>query len=76
LIFFVTYTPISVDHVRGVQGRYFVIALPTTAIFLAALINLALPRGASAMAALAGGLFSGIATINALFEAHWLQPHQ
>jgi Predicted membrane protein (DUF2142) len=76
LIFFITYTPISVDHVRGVQGRYFVIALPTTSIFLAAMINLALPRGTSAMAAIAGGLFSGIATINALFEAHWLQPHQ
>lgn len=76
LIFFITYTPISVDHVRGVQGRYFLIALPPTAIFLAAMINLALPRGAPAMAAIAGGVFSGMATINALFEAHWLQPHQ
>jgi 4-amino-4-deoxy-L-arabinose transferase-like glycosyltransferase len=76
LIFFITYTPISVDHVRGVQGRYFLIALPPIAIFLAAMINLALPRGAPAMAAIAGGVLSGIATINALFEAHWLQPHQ
>jgi len=76
LIFFITYTPISVDHVRGVQGRYFLIALPPTAIFLAAMINLALPRGAPAMAAIAGVVLSGIATINALFEAHWLQPHQ
>ena len=35
LIFFLTYTPINIDHVRGVQGRYFVIALPMAAIFLA-----------------------------------------
>ena len=31
LIFFLTYTPLDVDHVRGVQGRYFVIALPMAA---------------------------------------------
>jgi hypothetical protein len=37
LIFFITYTPLNVDHVRGVQGRYFVIALPIAAIFLASL---------------------------------------
>src|SRR4029453_19143476 len=34
LIFFLTYTPLNVDHVRGVQGRYFVIALPIAAIFI------------------------------------------
>ena len=28
LIFFLTYTPLNIDHVRGVQGRYFVVALP------------------------------------------------
>jgi uncharacterized membrane protein len=28
LIFYLIYTPLNVDHVRGVQGRYFVIALP------------------------------------------------
>src|SRR5205823_3695797 len=28
LIFFLVYTPLNIDHVRGVQGRYFVIALP------------------------------------------------
>jgi uncharacterized membrane protein len=39
LIFFLTYTPLDVDHVRGVQGRYFVIALPIAAIFLVARFN-------------------------------------
>src|SRR5204862_1460124 len=32
LIFFLTYTPINVDHVRVVEGRYFVIALPMAAL--------------------------------------------
>jgi hypothetical protein len=40
------------DHVRGVQGRYFVIALPIAAIFIASITNVGLPRGAlAAMAA-------------------------
>ena len=39
------YTPLNVDHVRGVQGRYFVIALSVAAIFIAGLINRELPRG-------------------------------
>ena len=34
LIFYLTYTPLDVDHVRGVQGRYFVIVLPVAAIFV------------------------------------------
>jgi len=33
LIFFLTYTPLDVDHVRGVQGRYFVVVIPVAAIF-------------------------------------------
>src|SRR4029453_9511430 len=38
------FTPLNVDHVRGVQGRYFVIALPIAAIFIASAINMDLPR--------------------------------
>jgi uncharacterized membrane protein len=74
LIFFITYTPIDVDHVRGVQGRYFVIALPVTAIFIAAVINRSLPRQVRATAALAGSVLSGTASFEALLEAHWLEP--
>jgi uncharacterized membrane protein len=47
LIFFLTYTPLNIDHVRGVQGRYFVIALPMAAIFIASMTNVDLPRAAS-----------------------------
>jgi hypothetical protein len=74
LIFFVTYTPVDIDHVRGVQGRYFVVALPMAAIFLAALTNVDLPRGVVAMAALAGSLLSGVTSFQALLEAHWSVP--
>jgi hypothetical protein len=72
LIFYLTYTPIEIDHVRGVQGRYFVIALPVIAIFIAAACNTGLPRGVLAATAIIGSLLSGISTFEALLEAHWL----
>ena len=71
LIFYLVYTPLNVDHVRGVQGRYFVIALPVAAIFIAAVVNRELPRGMPAALAVAGSLISGSATVAALFYAHW-----
>jgi uncharacterized membrane protein len=71
LIFFLTYTPLDRDHVIGVQGRYFVVALPAAAIFLAAVINLALPRGVIASIAIASSLIAGIATADAMLRAHW-----
>jgi uncharacterized membrane protein len=74
LIFFLTYTPLGVDHVRGVQGRYFVIALPVAAIFLASLANVGLPRGVLATTAITGSLLSGITSFQALLEAHWSVP--
>jgi uncharacterized membrane protein len=74
LIFFLTYTPISIDHVRGVQGRYFVIALPVVAVFLASTANVDLPRGVLTTTAIAGSLLSGITSFTALLEAHWSVP--
>jgi hypothetical protein len=71
LIFFLTYTPLDIDHVRGVQGRYFVIALPVAAIFVAAIMNLELPSGISAAMATAGAMISGFATVEALYREHW-----
>ena len=71
LIFFLTYTPLDVDHVRGVQGRYFVIALPVAAIFVAAVINRELPQGMPAAIAIAGSVIAGISTVEALRQAHW-----
>ena len=74
LIFFLTYTPLDIDHIRGVQGRYFVVALPMAAIFLAAIINIDLPRGVVATAAISGSLLSGVTSFQALLGAHWLVP--
>jgi hypothetical protein len=74
LIFFLTYTPVTIDHVRGVQGRYFVIALPMAAILLASLINVGLPRGVLATMAITGSLLSGITSFKSLLGAHWLGP--
>jgi uncharacterized membrane protein len=71
LIFHLVYTPLNVDHVRGVQGRYFVIALPVPAIFIAAVANREVPRGVPVALAIAGSLISGSATAAALFYAHW-----
>jgi uncharacterized membrane protein len=71
LIFFLVYTPIDTDHVRGVQGRYFVIALPAAAIFIAAVVNGELPRGMPAAIAIAGSIIAGITTVEAVVRAHW-----
>jgi uncharacterized membrane protein len=74
LIFFLTYTPINIDHVRGVQGRYFLIALPMATIFVASITNIDLPRGVLAATAIFGSLLSGITSFNALLGAHWSLP--
>jgi uncharacterized membrane protein len=71
LIFFLTYTPLDVDHVRGVQGRYFVIALPPAVIFVAAIINRELPGRMPAAIAVAGSIIAGAATVEALLQAYW-----
>jgi hypothetical protein len=71
LIFFLTYTPVDSPHVLGVQGRYFVIALPVAAIFLASLINLELPRGTPALIGITGSMIAGITTLEAVLQAHW-----
>src|ERR1700730_5122667 len=71
LIFFLTYTPVASPHVLGVQGRYFVIALPMAAIFMASLINLELPRGVPALIAITGSMIAGVTSVDAVLKAHW-----
>jgi hypothetical protein len=71
LIFFLTYTPVASPHVLGVQGRYFVIALPMAAIFMASLINLELPRGVPALVAITGSMIAGVTSVDAVLKAHW-----
>jgi hypothetical protein len=71
LIFFLVYAPIDTDHVRGVQGRYFVFALPVVAVFIAALVDCELPRGVPAAIAIAGSMIAGITTVEAVLRPHW-----
>lgn len=71
LIFFLVYTPVDSPQVLGVQGRYFVIALPVAAIFFASVINAELPRGVPAALATIGSLIAGITTVEAVLRAHW-----
>jgi hypothetical protein len=71
LIFFLTYTPLNVDHVRGVQGRYFVMALPAAAVLVAAIVHRELPAGMPAAIAMVGSVIAGIVTVEALRQAHW-----
>jgi uncharacterized membrane protein len=71
LIFYLTYTPVESPHVLGVQGRYFVIALPVAAICMAALINLELPHGTPALIGTTGSMIAGITTLDAVLQAHW-----
>src|SRR5215207_8326405 len=69
--FFLTYTSVASPHVLGVQGRYFVIALPVAAIFMASLINLELPRGVPALVAITGSMIAGVTSVDAVLKAHW-----
>jgi uncharacterized membrane protein len=70
LIFFLTYTPLDVDHVRGVQGRYFVVVLPVAAICVATVLNRELPSTLPAAIAITGSVIAGVATVESLFRAH------
>ena len=70
LIFYLTYTPLDVDHVRGVQGRYFVIVLPVAAIFVATIMNRELPSTFPSAIAITGSVIAGVATVESLFRTH------
>ena len=70
LIFYLTYTPLDVDHVRGVQGRYFVIVLPVAAICVATVINREMPSTLTAAIAITGSVIAGAATVESLFRTY------
>ena len=70
LIFYLTYTPLDVDHVRGVQGRYFVIVLPVAAIFVATVMNCELPSTFPSAIAITGSVIAAVATVESLFRTH------
>jgi uncharacterized membrane protein len=71
-IFFVVWTPISSAEVQGVQGRYFLPALPSVALAIWALLNRGLSQRAVAVVALCGAILSGGAVIEAILRVSGL----
>jgi uncharacterized membrane protein len=71
LIFYLAWTPIGSNHVEGVQGRYFVMALPIAAVGLGALVNRAPALVVTALLAGLGAVLSGIAVVDAILRVDW-----
>ena len=71
LIFYLAWTPIGSNHVEGVQGRYFVMALPVAAVGLGALVNRAPALVVTALLAGVGAVLSGIAVVDAILRVDW-----
>jgi uncharacterized membrane protein len=71
LIFFLVWTALDAEQVDGVQGRYFVVALPALAVVPAALLRRGLPTNIQATIALAGAAISCGATIEAILRVDW-----
>jgi len=70
-IFYLFWTPTDSDHVHGIQGRYFVVALPAFAIAAAAILNRAPGHNVTAALAIVGAMLSGAATIEAVLRVDW-----
>jgi uncharacterized membrane protein len=71
LIFYMVWTPITADQVWGVQGRYFLPALPVLAVVFGALIRRGLPQHWTASFAVAAALLSGFAAAEAVLRVDW-----
>jgi uncharacterized membrane protein len=71
LIFYLVWTPIRSDEVWGVQGRYFIPALPLCAVALASTVNRNLPVPSAALLSVLGGILSGLASIEAILRVDW-----
>lgn len=71
LILFLAWTPVGAPTVWGVQGRYFVPALPALAMAFAALADRQLAPWAPAAAAVSGALLSGAGALEAILRQHW-----
>ncbi|MFL6803681.1 MAG: DUF2142 domain-containing protein [Xanthobacteraceae bacterium] len=70
LIFYLTSTPTDAEQVWGVQGRYFIPALPLLAI-AGCLMNRGLGEHARAVAATASAVLSGFAAAEAILRVDW-----
>jgi hypothetical protein len=71
LIFYVAWTPMTDDHIGGIQGRYFIVTLPLVALCVAALVNRAPHQRITTAAAVLAALVSGAATIEGILRVDW-----
>jgi uncharacterized membrane protein len=71
LLFFLTSTSVDADRVHGLQGRYFVVLVPLSAVLAATLMRRAPPQMLTAGAAVLLALLSGLVTIEAVLRKDW-----
>jgi len=71
LIFFLVWTALDATQIDGVQGRYFVPALPAVALGVAALVRRGLPENIRVAIALAAAALSCAASVQAVLRVDW-----
>jgi uncharacterized membrane protein len=71
LICYVAFTPVGSDQIWGVQGRYFVPALPLLAVIIAALVKRGFEPAQSATFGGMAAVISGFASLEAILRADW-----
>ena len=71
LIFYLVWTPPNYHRIDGVQGRYFVVALPTLCLLVSALVRVGPGERVRALAAIAGAVIAGVATLEAVLRTDW-----
>jgi uncharacterized membrane protein len=71
LIFFLVWTALDATQIDGVQGRYFVPALPVVALGTAALVRRGFSENARAAIALAAAALSCAAAFQAVLRVDW-----
>lgn len=69
--FYLSWTALDAEKVWGVQGRYFIVALPPLAVAIAAGLRRGLGEHARACIAVASALVSGGAVIEAIIRVQW-----
>jgi uncharacterized membrane protein len=71
LIFYLVWTGLDQEQIEGVQGRYFVVALPLVAVIFAGILNRGLSQTARGRSAVLGSFLSGCATLDAVLRSDW-----
>jgi uncharacterized membrane protein len=71
LICYVAFTPVGSDQIWGVQGRYFVPALPLLAVTVTSLVKRGFQLAQSATFGGSAAMISGFASLEAILRVDW-----